>query len=57
MLYNVVFNTSGTQYFFTNSTGLIGYQSVSGGAWGGWNTSNWRVSNLYLDITAVYEVS
>jgi len=57
MLHNVVFNTSGIQYFFTNSTGLMGYQSVSGGAWAGWNSSNWRVSGLYFDFTAVYEVS
>ena len=57
MMYKVTFDTGGAQYFFTNSSGFVGYQSASNAAWAGWNTNNWRVSDLYFDFTAVYETA
>ena len=57
MMHKVSFDTSATQFFFTNSSGFVGYQSFNNATWAGWNTSLWRVSDMYFDFTAVYETT
>ena len=57
MMHKVSFDTSATQFFFTNSSGFVGYQSFNNATWAGWNTSLWRISDMYFDFTAVYETT